>query len=163
MFKVLVSLTLLFIITFQQTVLASPMTFEDCMTQLNNEIQKDINKSFPLVEQIEGKNNTWRYTYDDISKMVSKMGKRNSHLESLMAIFYGSSIGDRQLIIIKNNHNKDIDNASSGYLFYKVLNGTNILLELKRGDEKWEVVKKRRVRGKYITLEQINKECVRNP
>ena len=73
MYKILVSLILLFIITSQQTVLASPMTFGDCMTQLNNKIQKDINKSFPLLQQIERENNTLRYNYDDISKMVLKV------------------------------------------------------------------------------------------
>lgn len=73
----LVYLILLFIITSQQTVLAAPMTFEDCMTQLNNEIEKDIKKSFPLLEQIEGANNTRRYDSNDISKMILNSRKRN--------------------------------------------------------------------------------------
>ncbi|MCY8235450.1 hypothetical protein [Priestia endophytica] len=157
--KMLLYLILLFIITSQQTVLAAPMTFEDCMTQLNNEIQKDIKKSFPLLEQIEGQNNARRYDYDDISKMILNSRKRNKDLEFLMALFYGTSIGDRELIVMHNN----IENASSGYLFYKELNGTNVLLKIKREEESWKVINKRKVRGEYITLEKINKECVKKP
>ncbi|MCQ6275433.1 hypothetical protein JMM81_10725 [Bacillus sp. V3B] len=155
MYKILVSFILLFMITSQQTVLASPMTFEDCLTQLNNEIQKDIKNSFPLLKQIEKKSN--EYSYDDISEMMLDLRKRNEHLESLMALFYGSSIGDRKLIII----DKNLDNSSSGYLFYKELDGTNVLLEIKREEKNWKVINKRKAPGKYVTLEQINKECVK--
>ncbi|QIZ08593.1 hypothetical protein HFZ78_19305 [Priestia megaterium] len=157
MYKRLVSLILLFIITSQQTVLASPITFEDCMTQLNNEIQKDIKKSFPLLEQFEGANNAQSYNYNDISKMILNSGKRNKQIESLMALFYGTSIGDRELIVMNN----DIEKATSGYLFYKELNGTNVLLEIKKEEKSWKVINKRKVQGKYVTLEQINKECVK--
>ena len=78
-----------------------------------------------------------------------------------MDILYGTSIGDRQLIIIKNNKNTDIDNASTGYLFYKKLDGTNVLLEIERKEKGWKVIDRQKVQGEYVTLEQVNKECVK--
>jgi len=156
MLKRLVPLFLLLLITSQQTVLAFPMTIEDCMSQLNNDIKKDIMNSFPLLERIEEANDTERYNYEDISKMILNSKKRNLELESLMALFYGISIGNRELILINN----EIEKAGSGYLFYKEPNGTNVLLEIEKEEKIWKIVKTRKVRGKYVTLEQISKDCL---
>jgi hypothetical protein len=91
--------------------------------------------------------------------MIGNSRKRDKDLEFLMALFYGTSIGERELVMM-NHH---IENTSSGYLFYKELNGTNVLLEIKREEESWRIISKRKVRGKYITLEKINKSCVKKP
>lgn len=90
------------------------------------------------------------------------IGKEDTHLNSLIALFKGTSIGDRQLLIISDKYCPKWGNAFTGYFFYKEIDGINVFLEIKRGDKVWEIVKQNKIRGKYITLEQIDNKCVRH-
>jgi hypothetical protein len=131
------------------------------MNLLNNKIEEDIISSFPLLKDLKEKDNYYSYKYNDLIKMKIPIGKEDTHLNSLIALFRGTSVGERQLLIISDKYSKKWDNAFTGYLFYKETDGTNILVKIKRGTKKWEIEKQSKVRGKYITLEQINKECVK--
>jgi hypothetical protein len=146
----------------QQHYVAAPMPFDDCIAQLNHEIRDDVYLSFPILKEIEENNERWTFTYKDLSRLISRREKRDRQLESLLTLFRGASMGDKHLIIIKDSKDSTISDSKRGYLYYKELNGTNILLEIKRNKQKWKVVKKRIARGKYITFKDLNGECVKN-
>lgn len=143
-------------------VLASTKKVDDCMYHLNEKIQEDISLSYPVLKELKEKDSALIYKYDDLIKMKIPIGKEDTHLNSLISLFRGTSIGDRQLLISSVEYSTKWGNAYTGYLFYKEINGTNVLLEIKRREKVWEVVKQHKVRGKYITLEQISKDCVRH-
>ncbi|WP_071395115.1 hypothetical protein [Bacillus tuaregi] len=165
MLRLLLAFIFVLILLFQSLkpdVLASSQTFDNCMYLLNNKIQQDIESSYPVLKELKEKDSALVYKYNDLIKMRVPIGKEDSHLNSLIALFHGTSIGNRQLLIISDKYSQKWGNAFTGYVFYKEIDGTNVLLKIKRGDKVWEVVKQSRVRGKYITLEKIDKKCVRH-
>jgi len=165
MLRSLVSFIFVLILLFQSLnhdVFASSRTFDKCMHLLNNKIQEDIELSYSVLKELKEKDSALIYKYNDLIKMRIPIGKEDTHLNSLIVLFRGTSIGDRQLLIISDKYSPKWGNAFTGYLFYKEIDGTNVLLEIKRGEKVWEVVKQDKVRGKYITLEQIDKDCVRH-
>lgn len=163
MLRILVSSVCVLFLSFHSyNVLANQQTLDKCRELLNNKIQEDITSSFPLIKDLKKKDNTLIFKYNDLIKMVIPIGKEDTHLNSLIKFFHGTSIGERQLLITTDRYNRKSDNNFTGYVYYKELNGTNVLLKLKRGTKRWEVVQKSKIRGKYITLAQINKDCLRN-
>ncbi len=144
----------------QQSFDAASLTLDDCIALLNEEIQQDLYLSFPDLKVIEEDHHHWHYTYEEIAKKIGKSNKRDRRLESLIQLFHGSSLGNKHLLVLKNNHTHSLADASRGYIYYKEVNGTNVLLEIKRNKKKWKVVKKRIGRGRYITLRDINRECM---
>ena len=64
-----------------------------------------------------------------------------------MALFRGTSIGERQLLIISDKYSQKWGNAFTGYIFYKEIDGTNVLLKIKE-EIKSGVVERSKVRGK---------------
>lgn len=126
---------------------------------INQKIQEDIEFSYPLLKQLKRRDSAYIYTYDDLIKMKVPIGEEDTHLNSLIALFSGASIGERQLLIVSENYSEKWGNAFTGYLFYKQLDGTNVILKMKRGDKVWVVIKQNKLRGKYITLKQIEKDC----
>ncbi|MCR2822256.1 hypothetical protein [Lederbergia panacisoli] len=146
--------SLMLFLSFQYGAVAHSSTFENCYKNFNNTIHQDILISFPMLKELAERDDTWNYSYEDLIKMNAILGKEDSHLISLVELFRGTSIGERQLIIVNGKYSPNWGNAFTGYLFYKDVKGVNILLEIKRGKKEWEVVKKRKVQGKYITLEK---------
>jgi hypothetical protein len=132
------------------------------MHLLNNKIKKDIESSYPVIKELKEKDSVLVYKYNDLNRMRVPLGKEDSHLNSLIALFHGASIGERQLLIVSEKYSRKWGNAFTGYVFYKEIDGTNVLLKIKRGDKVWEVVKQSKVPGKYITLEKIDQKCVRH-
>lgn len=132
---------------------------DDCSNLFNDKVQEDLAASFPLINELKNKDGAWSYNYHDLVEMVIPIGKKDSHLDSLIFLFFGSSIGDRQLIITSVDYSEKWDNSFTGYLFYKEIDGSNVLITIKRGPEKWEVVKKSKVRGKYFTLKDFKGKC----
>jgi hypothetical protein len=165
MLRLLLSFIIALVLPFQSVkpdVFASSQTFDNCMYLLNNKIQQDIESSYPVLKELKEKDSVLVYKYNDLVKMRVPIGKEDTHLNSLIALFHGISIGERQLLIISDKYSQKWGNAFTGYVFYKEVDGTNVLLKIKRGDKVWEVVKQSKVRGKYITLEKINQKCVRH-
>lgn len=157
--RIFLSFFLLYISLGHQTSHAATLTLEKCITLLNKEIHEDLYISFPELKNIQ-ENEGWKYTYEDIERMVSESKSRDRKLESLIKLYRGTSLGEKHLFILKDQKAKDISEATHGYIYYKELNGTNILLEIKQTKKKWKVVKKQIGRGRYITLRDINKECM---
>lgn len=124
----------------------------ECYDLLNKNVQKDIQASYPFLKDLRKKENAWSYDYKDLIKMSLPIGKKDPHLDSLISLFSGTSIGERRLVITSEEYSEKWGNSLTGYIFYKEINGRNVLLKIKRGPEKWEVVEKRKVLGRYITL-----------
>ncbi|MBD1383445.1 hypothetical protein [Metabacillus arenae] len=165
MFRLLVSSILAFLLAFHSynhDVLARSLTIEDCITLLNDKVQQDIISSFPFLKNLKKNDSALTFSYEELIKMRIPLGEEETHLNSLISLFHGTSIGNRHLLIINDKYSEKWQNSFTGYLFYKELNGTNILLTIKRGPQKWEVVKRSKVWGRYITFEHISKDCVRN-
>lgn len=161
MLRFLLSFVLVFIL-LKPDVFASSQTIDNCMHLLNNKIQQDIESSYPVIKELKEKDSVLVYKYNDLIRIRVPIGKEDSHLNSLIALFHGTSIGERQLLIISEKYSQKWGNAFTGYVFYKEIDGTNVLLKIKRGDKVWEVVKQSKVPGKYITLEKIDQKCVRH-
>lgn len=165
MLRLFLSFIFVLILLFQSLkpdVFASSQTFDNCIYLLNNKIKHDIESSYPLLKELKERDSALVYKYNDLVKMRVPIGKEDTHLNSLIALFHGTSIGERQLLIISEKYSQKWGNAFTGYVFYKELDGTNVLLKIKRGDKVWEVVKQSKVRGKYITLEKVDQKCVRH-
>ncbi|MBU8917783.1 hypothetical protein BGM25_17250 [Bacillus sp. FJAT-29953] len=146
------------LLVFQAT--CFPVTANSaCYDLLNKKVQEDIQTSYPFLKNLMKKDNAWNYDYEDLIKMGLPIGKKDSHLDSLISLFSGTYIGEKRLIITSGKYSEKWGNSFTGYIFYKEINGLNVLIKIKRGPEKWEVVEKSKVRGRYITLREINKNC----
>ncbi|USK32556.1 hypothetical protein LIT25_18415 [Bacillus sp. F19] len=146
---------------FYPTVSAHPITNEDCTYRLNTKIQQDVISSFPALDILKDYKNLWRFKHDDLINIRILIGKEDTHLNSLISMFYGTSMGDKELIIINGEYTQKSGDSFTGYLLYKEIDGTNVLAQLKKGSKNWEVVKVEKVKGKYITRAQIDKSCVK--
>lgn len=144
----------------QQPIVSTPMPFDECIAQLKREIQYDVYLSFPVLKEIES-NKKRTFTSKSLCSLISKREKRDRQLESLLSLLEGASMGEKHLVIIKDDTTSTITEATHAYIHYKELNGTNILLELKRKKNKWKIDKKRIARGKYITFKDLNEDCVK--
>ena len=122
MFRLLLSFIFVFTFSFQSLksdVFASSQTFDNCMYLLNNKIQQDIESSYPVLKELKEKDSALVYKYNDLIKMRVPIGKEDSHLNSLIALFHGTSIGNRQLLIISDKYSQKWGNAFTGYYFIK--------------------------------------------
>ncbi|MDQ0888760.1 hypothetical protein QFZ81_003848 [Paenibacillus sp. V4I9] len=90
----------------------------------------------PLVN----KHNVAEYTLNDLHKATIAIGKRDTHLESLISLFIGTSYGERRLYIISGQPTTfKYKNSFIGYFLYKEVDGTNVLKIIRRGEKVWEV------------------------
>lgn len=62
------------------------------MDLLNNKIEEDIKSSYPLLKDLKEKDNYYSYKYNDLIKMQIPIGKEDTHLNSLITLFRGTSV-----------------------------------------------------------------------
>ncbi|MFF5395866.1 hypothetical protein ACFY5J_00535 [Peribacillus butanolivorans] len=105
---------------------------------LNNEIFKDLNKSFP---NLDLKEYNQIYDMDELSNML-ETNEKNEDIESLMKLFTGTTMG-KKLLFIKENQ---------GYILYKKENGYNVLQEIKKKNNTWVISDERVTKGKKISI-----------
>ncbi|MDQ0857532.1 hypothetical protein [Bacillus sp. V2I10] len=140
MLKLLVSSILVLMLSFQllnYDVFARSQSNDKRMKLLNDKITKDIERSFPSLSNIKSEDNAYIFSYSDLIKMMISIGRNDTHLNSLISLFNGTSIGDSQLLIINDEYSHKWGNLLTGYIFYKETDGTNVLIKIKRGSNKW--------------------------
>ncbi|WP_408007524.1 hypothetical protein ACJROX_22965 [Pseudalkalibacillus sp. A8] len=79
------------------------------------------------------------------------IGKKDKHLESLLSYFEGQSITQRKLYIFGGETNTKYSSDIAGYLIYKKTDGTNILIKLHLGEDKWEKEYQKQKEGKIMS------------
>lgn len=124
---------------------------KECIKQHNRKVLKDIQSSFPELKILDARNNVDEYYHKDIDRAMRVIGgKADPHIESLRSLYTGISIGDRRFFIVN-----DLE-GYLGYFLYKKLDGTNVMLKMRPGKDKWEVVEQKEKKG---TLIKWPKEC----
>ncbi|MCQ6276374.1 hypothetical protein JMM81_15775 [Bacillus sp. V3B] len=160
--RILQVMSLLLIFNFVNTNMtysASSLEKDECWKNLNQRILHDIKVNFPelsILDQDKGR--VTQYTMDDLHKVIIIEGRETSHLKSLLPLFTGSNQGERKLFIVSGEESipPKYDNSFVGYLLYKELDGTNVMIKLRRSDTSWDVVSSRKVNGDRLFL---SKEC----
>ncbi len=132
---------------------SSKLELDECWNSLNQRILHDIKASFPELSILDrDKGRVTHYTYDDLYKVIIIEGRETSHLKSLLPLFNGYNQGERRLFIVSGEKAipPKYDNSYVGYLLYKELDGTNVMIKLRRSDTSWDVVNIAKVRGDRI-------------
>jgi hypothetical protein len=134
---------------------------DECWCNLNKRILADIKISFPELIVLQNDSKVTHYNHHDLYKTVIIEGRKTKHIESLEPLFIGSSQGDRHLYIVSGQEflPPKYDNSFVGYMLYKQINGTNVMIKLRRSESAWEVVSKQKVPAKRILP---TKECLDN-
>lgn len=156
----LVSILLTSLLIFNSNAIktAASVSPEDCVKQHNEKVLKDIQSSFPELKILDIKENVHEYRHKDLDRsMIVMGGKADPYLESLRPLYTGTSIGDRRFFVVTKHDSKDIE-GFLGYFLYKESDGTNILIKMKPGKDRWEIVEQKREKGTVI---EWSKECGR--
>jgi hypothetical protein len=135
---------------------------DDCSSNLNERILDDLRGSFPELKILQEKQETGKvtkYDYYDFHKAIIIEGRETTHINSLLPLFSGTSIGNRHLFIVSGEEvlPPKYDNSFIGYMVYKQTDGTNVMIKLRRSDKAWEVVSKQKLAGRKILP---TKECL---
>lgn len=130
------------------------VSFDECWKQHNAKVLEDIKLRFLELKVLNDKSYVFEYNQDDLDKAALVIGGQpNSHLESLFPLYKGGSIGDRRFFIVRGQADKPAyGNSIVGYFVYKKTDGTNVMIKMKPGKEKWEIVKQQEKKGKAIGL-----------
>jgi hypothetical protein len=163
MFKIILQvMPFLLILNFANTNIthsSSGFEKEECWNNLNQRILHDIKTDFPVLSILDqDASRVTQYTMDDLHKVIIIEGGETSHIKSLLPLFTGSNQGERRLFIISGDKSipPKYDNSFVGYLLYKELDGTNVMINLRRSDTSWDVVNISKASGDKMFL---SKEC----
>lgn len=154
--RILQVMSLLLIFTIVNTNMAyssSRLEKDECWNNFYQKILHDIKTSFPELSILDrDKGRVTHYTMDDLHKVIIIEGRETSHLKSLLPLFTGSNQGERRLFIVSGGKAipPKYDNSFVGYLLYKELDGTNVMIKLRRSDTSWDVVNIGKVSGERM-------------
>jgi hypothetical protein len=157
---ILTFILVIFLGNINITYASSRIKNDECWSNLNKRILDDIKKSFPeltVLQKNEGR--VTQYYWDDLHKTILINGRETTHIKSLLPLFTGSSQGEKQLFIVSGEKAlpPKYDNSFVGYMLFKQIDGTNVMIKLRRSDTAWDVVGKRKAAGKRILP---TKECL---
>jgi len=151
--RILQVMSLLLIFTLMNTnttYSSSPSEEDNCLNSFRQKILHDIKKDFPELSILDrDKGRVTSYSVDDLHKVIIIEGRETSHLKSLLPLFTGSNQGERKLFIVSGEKAipPKYNNYFVGYLLYKELDGTNVMIKLRKSDTSWDVVNISKVSG----------------
>ena len=160
--RILQVMSLLLIFTLMNTnttYSSSPSEEDNCLNSFRQKVLHDIKKDFPELSILDrDKGRVTSYSVDDLHKVLIIEGRETPSLKSLFPLFIGSHQGERRLFIVSGDKPlpPKYDNTFVGYLLYKELDGTNVMIKLRRSDTSWDVVNISKVSGDRMFL---SKEC----
>ncbi|WP_078547987.1 hypothetical protein [Litchfieldia alkalitelluris] len=127
---------------------------EDCIESIELErnkfhgvVMQDVLSSYDI--KINEIDEVLTYDINDLRKISILTGKTESHLESIIQQFETISFGHKKLYFF----NKDFDHA---FVMYKNPQYNNVMVKMKRGEEKWSVEETKVVEGKKIDFKKVD-------
>ncbi len=105
----------------------------------------DVINSYHYLNKEKDDDEVFYFTMEDLEHIINLIGESNESIDSLNQFFIGESMGERRLYFFGE--------PKYSYLLYKDTSHNNVLVKLKRMDDKWVEVSKKVKNGKVIELD----------